>query len=234
MSNDRTHNWVTYGTFDLPFGPGRAFGSGTSGALAKIIGDWQLGWITTIQSGAPMSMTANCGMYGQCTPDEVGAGFDYDSAGVSWPAGAATGSFFSDRYTYVPDPQCAGVDPSIRSLCTLQAVVDSKTNQIVLQNPLPGTRGNMGINRFRNLTRWNVDMSASKSVRITEGTAFRLRADFTNIFNHPFASGTPGASGTRILFPTAPVMNINSSNALGLYDYKVGTRTFQLMARLDF
>jgi hypothetical protein len=105
----------------------------------------------------------------------------------------------------------------------------------VLQNPTPGKKGNMGIYRFRNLTRWNVDMSLSKSVMIRETMGFQLRADFTNIFNHPFASGTPGASGTRITFPTAPSMDINSSTkALGLYDYKVGGRTFQMMMRFNF
>jgi hypothetical protein len=235
MSTDRPHNWVTYGTYDLPFGPGKSFGASSSGALAHIIGNWQLGWITTVTSGSPMSISANCGLYGQCTPDEVGDGFDYDSAGVFWAPGAPTGSYFSERYTFTRDPMCNNVDESIRNLCTLQAVVDSKTGKIVLQNPLPGNRGNMGVNRFRNLTRWNIDMSASKSIMINETIAFRLRADFTNIFNHPFASGTLGGSGTRITYPTAPSMNINSSTeALGLYDYKVGGRTFQMMMRLDF
>jgi hypothetical protein len=234
LSTDRPHNWVTYGTYDLPFGPGKSFGASTSGAWAHIIGNWQIGWISNVTSGSPMSITANCGLYGQCTPDEVNSGFDYDSAGVSWPHGAPTGSYFSNRYTYTADPQCNNVDASIRNLCTLQAVVDSKTGQIVLQNPVPGKRGNMGINRFRNLTRWNIDMSASKSIMINETMAFRLRADFTNIFNHPFASGALSGSGTRITYPSAPTMNINGADALGLYDYKVGGRTFQMMLRFDF
>ncbi len=236
LSSDRPHNWVTYGNYDLPFGPGKSLGQSASGALAKIIGGWQIGWITTVQSGAPLNMSAQCGLYDfNCTPDEVNSGFDFDSAGVSWSHGASTGSFFSNRYTFTSDPQCSNVDPSIRSLCTLQAVVDSTNDQIVLQNPVPGKKGNMGIYRFRNLTRWNVDMSLSKAVMFNESMGVRLRADFTNIFNHPFASGAPGASGTRILYPTPPSMNINSSSlALGLYDYKVGTRTFQMMLRFDF
>ncbi len=234
LPTDRTHNWVTYGTFDLPFGPRRSFGQNLPGALVKILGDWQIGWITTVQSGAPLSITARCGLYAQCTPDVVNEGIDYESVGAYWPHGAPTGNFFAERYTFTRDPQCDEVDPSIRSLCTLQAVVDSKTGKIVLQNPRPGTKGTMGVYKFRNLTRWNVDMSLSKSVRITESKAFRLRADFTNVFNHPIPSGTPFNSGTRIVVPTAPSMDINSSNALGLFNYKVGGRTFQLMARIDF
>jgi hypothetical protein len=77
-----------------------------------------------------------------------------------------------------------------------------------------------------------IDMSISKSVDITEGIRFQLRADFSNIFNHPMPSGVPGLSG-RTQFPTAPNMNINSGN-LGYYSDKAGNRTFQAMARIDF
>jgi hypothetical protein len=71
--------------------------------------------------------------------------------------------------------------------------------------------GNMGVYRFRNLARWNVDMSASKAVKITESKSVRLRADFTNIFNHPLLSGTPFNSGTRIVVPSAPSMDISGN-----------------------
>ncbi|MDM7997409.1 MAG: carboxypeptidase-like regulatory domain-containing protein [Acidobacteriota bacterium] len=246
LDSDRPHNWVTYGTFDLPFGPNRLVGTNTHGTLARIIGGWQAGWITTVQSGAPLTLTTGtaainttnpanfCGLYGYCTPDIVGDGFDTSSVGVSWPHGAQAGSLFSNRYTFTADPQCLNVDPSIRSLCTLQAVVDTKTGKIVLQNPLPGKMGNMGYNTFRNLVRWNVDLSLSKAVSIDESRSFRFRVDITNAFNHPFASGTLGASGTRIKFPTAPSMNINGSTPIGQYTYKVGGRTVQAMVRFDF
>lgn len=243
LDSDRPHNWVTYGTFDLPFGPNRLIGSDTRGALARIIGGWQAGWITTVQSGAPLNLTTGaagstsgnfCGLYGNCTPDIVGGGFDYGSVGVSWPNGAQTGSLFSNRYTFTSDPQCLGVDPSIRSLCTLQAVVDNTSGEIVLQNPMPGKMGNMGYNMFRNVVRWNVDMSLSKAVSVDESKSFQFRVDITNVFNHPFASGALGASGTRIKFPTAPSMNINGGTPIGQYTYKVGGRTIQAMLRFDF
>jgi hypothetical protein len=234
LSSDRPHNWVTYGTFDLPFGPSRLIGSDTHGALAKAIAGWQIGWITTVQSGAPLSLTANCGLYANCTPDIVNGGIDPSSIGVSWANGAASGSLFSNRYTFTKDPQCNNIASSLQSLCTLQAVVDSTNGNIVLQNPLPGKMGIMGYNTFRNLTRWDVDMSLSKSIAISETKSFRLRADITNVFNHPFASGAPGISGTRITYPTAPATSINGGTPIGQYTYKVGGRTLQAMARFDF
>jgi len=236
--SDRPHNWVTYGTFDLPFGPNRLLGKSTHGALAKAIGGWQVGWISTVQSGSPLTMSANCGLYANCTPEIVNGGIDPSSASVYWPGTDAKGSYFANRYTYTKDPQCTNssiVAQGLQSLCTLQAVIDSKTSNIVLQNPLPGARGSMGYNTFRNIMRWNVDMSLSKGVAISETKSFRLRADITNIFNHPMPSGALGFSGTRITFPTAPNMSINNAtDAIGLFNYKVGGRTLQAMARFEF
>ncbi len=79
-------------------------------------------------------------------------------------------------------------------------------------------------------------MSMSKSVALTESKRFQFRADFSNIFNHPMASGDYvfGATSGRVENPGPPVMAINSSSPLGYYDKKVGGRTFQAMVRFDF
>jgi hypothetical protein len=246
QATDRPHNWVTYGSYDLPFGPNRLVGSGTHGALARVIGGWQLGWITSVQSGGPLALTANCGLYGNCTPDVVNGGIDSNSIAASWPNGAGSGSLFADRYIFTgkpglpsKDPQCLNPSivaqdiPGYSNLCTLQAIVDSTNGKIVLQNPLPGKIGTLGYNSFRNEARWNLDMSMSKSVAITESKSFRLRVDISNICNHPVMSGTPTTTG-RISVPTSPSMNINGTNPIGQYTYKVGGRTIQAMARFDF
>jgi hypothetical protein len=245
LGSDRPHNWVTYGTYDLPFGPNGLIGRGTQGAAAKVIGGWQIGWITSVVSGAPLSLTTGaaainvtnlnnfCGLYGNCTPDAVNGGIDPESVGVSWPHGATSGSLFDDRYTFARDPQCSNIDPTLQPLCTLQAIKDSTNGNIVLQNPLPGKMGTVGYNTFRNQTRWNVDMSMSKSVAVDETKSFRLRVDISNIFNHPMVSGSPATAG-RLQVPTAPAMNINGAAPIGQYTYKVGGRTVQAMLRFDF
>jgi hypothetical protein len=235
QSSDRTHNWVTFGTYDLPFGPGQKFGKSSNGVLSRVIGGWQLGWITSVISGAPLAATANCGLYANCTPDAVNGGIDPKSASISWPNGARNGSLFSDRYAPTTDPQCAGVwNPG---LCTLTAMTDSKTSRIVLQNPAPGRMGSVTYNSFRDHGRWNVDMSITKSVAITETKRFQFRADIANIFNHPMASGVSTTSG-RVQNETPPIMSINPTNGvsynLGYYSEKVGGRTFQAMLRFDF
>jgi hypothetical protein len=122
----------------------------------------------------------------------------------------------------------------LQSFCTLQAIAETGNARVILQNPQPGTRGNFGQNRFYAPGRWNLDMALSKSVRVTETKRFQLRVDATNVFNHPTPSGTAGGTGTRIVFPTAPDVNINGTNPFGFFGTKVGTRTLQATLRFDF
>jgi hypothetical protein len=43
---------------ELPFGPGKTFGSGIRGAGAKIIGGWQINGIYTYRGGVPLALSA--------------------------------------------------------------------------------------------------------------------------------------------------------------------------------
>ncbi len=56
-------------------------------------------------------------------------------------ANATSGNYFAPgAFKTVADPQCAAVTTAqnLSSFCTLNAVMDTRVNQIVLQNPLPG------------------------------------------------------------------------------------------------
>jgi len=53
---DRTHRIAITALYDLPFGPGRRFGSETRGFVAHLIGGWQFNVIGEIQSGTPTEM----------------------------------------------------------------------------------------------------------------------------------------------------------------------------------
>jgi hypothetical protein len=232
--SDRRHNWVTYGNFALPIGPGKMLLKNSTGVLARVAEGWQASWITTVQSGAALNITGINGLYGIGVPDLVG-NFDFSSVGTYWPDGARAGNFFGGRYVAGVDPQCANVWAGGQGLCNagLQGVYDSTNGELVFQNPEPGTRGNFGYNRITGPMRWNVDMALSKLVQITETKSIRLRVDMSNILNHPLASGTLGSSGTRIVFPTAPTTGMNGG-VFGSMPYKVGGRTFQVMMRFDF
>ena len=45
--------------YELPFGKGKAFGGNMSGAANALVGGWQISGITTVESGAPFTVTAN-------------------------------------------------------------------------------------------------------------------------------------------------------------------------------
>jgi hypothetical protein len=61
-SNDRSRRLVISGTYQLPFGRGRAFGKSWSRPVDALIGGWQVNGIYSYQTGFPISVTAanNC------------------------------------------------------------------------------------------------------------------------------------------------------------------------------
>jgi hypothetical protein len=233
LSGNRSHVFVTYGTFDLPFGPGRTLFANSHGVLARLIEQWQGSWILNLRSGTPLGVSAANMLYGNGVPDLVGQ-FDTHSVGTIWKNGADSGNYFGNRYHTVKDPQCSAIESSLQSACTLQAIADSSGN-IIFQNPQPGMRGNFGRNRFDGPGEWSLDMAMSKAVRIAEGKSFQLRLDANNILNHPVPSYQSFGSGMRIIVAQAPIVSINdSANPFGYLDNKVGTRTFQITARVNF
>ncbi|MGH9311002.1 MAG: TonB-dependent receptor domain-containing protein, partial [Vicinamibacterales bacterium] len=68
-SYDIAHRFVVSYLYELPFGRNRRFASGTHPVVNAIIGGWQLNGITTLQSGTPLSITANntAGIFGART-----------------------------------------------------------------------------------------------------------------------------------------------------------------------
>jgi Carboxypeptidase regulatory-like domain len=52
---DVTQKFAFNGSYDLPFGQGRALGGGASGVANKILGGWKLNGIITVQTGMPFT-----------------------------------------------------------------------------------------------------------------------------------------------------------------------------------
>ena len=143
-----------------------------------------------------------------------------ESAGkVQWDNGALAGNYFGNAYTKVTDPQCGKIAASLQAICTLTAIANSSGN-IVLPNPSPGTRGNLGQNSIEYPGQWSLNTSMSKSFKLREKLNLRFRADATNILNHPT--------------PANPDLNINSSVTFGNIATKTGNRILQAMMRVEF
>jgi hypothetical protein len=219
QTGDRRHDFRTNGTFELPIGPGQLLFRNSSGVWARIIEGWKMSWIVNVASGAPGNIVAQNNLYANGVPDRVGD-FDPANGDVQWANGADNGNYFGGAYKKVADPQCGRVAASLSSFCTLRAIADS-SNVIVLQNPLPGTRGNLGQNVIEMPGTWTFDSGLAKSFKIGESRRLHVRMDATNIFNHPQ--------------PANPTLDINSQTIeFGNINNKTGNRAFQAQMRLEF
>src|SRR5438876_8853358 len=234
----RAHDFRSYGTFELPFGPGRWLGANSSGWLGRLIERWDVGAIVNLTSGAPLYVIGGQTIYGLTTllggetasrinaqtmtgigtPDIVGA-FPRDGK-VVWPLhkGDAFGNLFSQQSQRVPDPACASVASSLASFCTLNALADAN-GKIVLRNAAPGQLGSLGLNPLTGPGMWSFNANILKTIKIAESKTLTLRVDARNIFNHP----TPGD----------PNLNINSLT-FGEINYKTGSRKLQGQIHFQF
>ena len=94
------------------------------------------------------------------------------------------------------------------------------SGNVVLRNPLPGTRGNLGQNVIELPGSWTLDASMSKGFKISETKRLQIRMDALNVFNHPE--------------PSAPTLDINGDVQFGNIATKTGQRQFQLQMRFQF
>lgn len=226
--NHVTHDFRSYGTFELPIGPGRLLFRSSSGVFARIIEGWQTSFIVNLSTGQPMDISSTylsgattnpTGLYGTSVPDVVGP---FSSKGFGKvQSGGDAGSFFGSTFGRVSDPQCAVVAGDLQRYCTIQAITDAKSGEVLLQNPKPGTRGSLGHATMELPGQWKFDAAMSKMVRIGETKSIQVRMDATNIFNHPA--------------PNDPVLNINGTNPFGYIQEKGDQiRQFKGSVRLNF
>jgi hypothetical protein len=215
--NHVTHDFRSFGTFELPIGPNKLLLTNSTGILARVVEGWQTSFIVNLSTGTPSSISAENMLYGNGVADMVRP-LDLNGS-VEW--NGQFGSYFGNGYVKVDDPQCGTIAASLQNLCTLQAVADAQTGEILLQNPRPGNRGNVGRQTIELPGRWSFDAAMSKSLRVSESKSVQIRLDATNILNHPGVG--------------APSLNINSANDFGSIQNKGnGRREFRGQLRLQF
>ncbi|HLH31046.1 MAG TPA: hypothetical protein VKY31_07570, partial [Terriglobia bacterium] len=226
LSVDRTHVIASNATYDLPFGPNRLLFANAPGFVQRIVEGWQLSSIASWQSGAPLSFNATgFGLTGpgtlynsaQNTLDLVGA----------FPKGDVTKGnnvvqYFSNLKIQKVVPTFNADNSTLQGVYTNQVAVDPSGN-VIFQNPTPGRIGNMSLNsgQIRGPGMLSLNAAITKSVRISEGKTFTLRADAVNVLNKSQWSN--------------PNTNINGST-FGTITSVVGNvgRLVTLNARIDF
>jgi hypothetical protein len=214
QASHRTHDVRAFGTFELPFGPGRWLGGGANGILARLIEGWQFGTILNMSSGAPLNIPARNTISANGSPDITGV---FPRQGqVAWSG--VFGNYFGQQYQRVPDPACARVASNLRVWCTNTAIADASGN-IVLQNARPGQLCSLGLRPIYGPGSWGLDTNIQKRIRIAESKNLTLRVDARNLFNHPT--------------PANPNLDINAGT-FGEIATKTGNRTIAAQMRLEF
>ncbi|MBV8865381.1 MAG: carboxypeptidase regulatory-like domain-containing protein [Acidobacteriaceae bacterium] len=154
---DAPQRFVGSWNWDLPFGKGQPFLN--HGALAYIVGNWQLGGIATVQSGLPFTVyLASC----------------VNNATNCWPDRIASGKRANPTYSNWYDPSAFEAPcriPSVNGICPggLYAYRYGDSGRGILRIP--------GI--------FNFDLSAVKNIPIKERVTVQFRLDAFNALNHP-------------------------------------------------
>jgi hypothetical protein len=219
LSVDRTNIITSNATYDLPFGKDRTFFANTPGWLDRVIGGWQASSIATWTSGAPLNFTGTGGLYNSAnlfnTVNQVGA-----MPQGKVVKGAGFVSYWNNLTTAkAPLPNFGG-DTNLPNRFTNQILTDASGN-VIMQNANPGSLGTLAYNNttIKGPGQLLFSMAATKTVRITEGKTFTLRADAVNVLNKP-QWGNPNTS-------------INGTT-FGRITAAGGARTVTLNARIDF
>lgn len=157
---DLQHNLAVSYNYVLPFGRGRAFGSGIPKWADAAVGNWRIAGITTVHSGLPFTPTittdrANTGVGGQ-RPQVVGT-----------PA-------------VLKDPSC-WFYVSANTACA--ALLPNAANAFVLPAQYNYGSGGRNILRADNLVQF--DLTLMKRFNFTESKALEFRAEAFNLFNTP-------------------------------------------------
>ena len=153
---DRRHAITTLLTYDLPFGSGRPYSTG-SGVANKVIGGWNVSGVWSFATGLPLDVFNG----GSC--EEFGQGVVFGNCSAYFPANGAY--------------QSASVHNN-------NGVLTAYSNLPSFTPPDLTLNSRTGRGYLRGLSRWNVDFGVSKTTKITERVSTRFDCQMTNVFNH--------------------------------------------------
>jgi len=161
LSKDRTQIFNLSWAYDLPFGRGKAFLSGSSPFVNQLVGGWRVSGIQNYMSGEPVRVS---------TRATIPGGF-----GGIW-ANYVSGQPLKQR-------GCADVDPGISAQARY-------LNPAALTTPGPFTLGNTSLlSTVRNCNFYDESLEIEKEFRIHERYRVHIGTMMMNIFNRHILGG---------------------------------------------
>jgi hypothetical protein len=228
---DLRNVFKTYFTYDLPFGAGKAYRTGSS-VVNKVIGGWTIGSVIETQTGRNFKLAGGVNTYNYWDgPTPANAN--------GTPAGILN---------YVPNENDSGVTLNGITASQLQSKVgvyntgnpDFPVSVLPASLFGPGgaiqpssTPGQLGQTIFLKGPRlFNTDISIIKNIPITERFKFNISAEMLNAFNHPNFNFTDSYSGGTN--NPAQYLLVNSSPYAPGTVGQNGNRQIQFRMKLDF
>jgi hypothetical protein len=225
---DLRHVVHVNGTYDLPFGKGKAFANQSS-VLDRVVGGWTVGTIFTFQTGAPFLLLGGSNTFN-----------DYADGGVTL-TGVTASQLQSAIGTYrIPgSTNVAYINPKYLAVQSGPNTGGGANPAFISQNITPGTFGQrVWLHGPHNTFD---DVSITKHFAITERVRFSLQAEMLNAFNHPTFG--PGATngGTNFGFNTIGGFGV-SNGTLGTANAGLdssifpnsGARLIELRGNIEF
>jgi hypothetical protein len=207
---DYPNRFTMSAIYELPFGKGRQFLTGSNGIVSRVVGGWQVQGVYGYQSGAPLT-------WGNFI-------YNGDFKNISIPSDQQSLAQWINTNGFV----------ALRNGSTIINGANGQPILVAFNDPCkttfnattcPGTplANPTGFNRdgslqlANNLRTFplrfsylrvqptnNVDFSVLKNTQIKERFNMQFRAEFTNFFNHPWLSAASGASGSTSGVITTP------------------------------
>jgi len=229
------HSIRMNGTIELPIGPNKLLLANSSGWVARAVERWQTSFIFNGSTGSPADALASVNhLYGNSNYNIVSSQWKIPKGELRWDGpNNNSGTFYDNTYINTTDPQCSNASvvaqttdtmgTNLSASCTLNALAlrnsDGTAGELMLAYPMPGTKGNLGPRTLSYFGQWSLDVSASKTIRVSESKSFQIRIDTLNVMNHPI--------------PGTPNYTVGGTN-FGAVTTKTGSRTFQGQLRVSF
>jgi hypothetical protein len=179
---DQRHRFVANVVYDLPFGSGRRYLSGTWTPIRKALEGWTMGTIFTYQTSSPFYVTS-----GRSTFNSFNAGNNSAQLGSMTfeQFKSQLGVFRTPVGVFFINPTNLNIVTSTNATTGAVTLSSARLKEGIFVQPAPGTFGNFPMNSLFGPNFTQTDFSLSKRTYFSERGNVQFSMTVFNIFNHP-------------------------------------------------
>jgi hypothetical protein len=218
---DLTHSVKANIVYDLPFGQGRRFLSGAGPVMERIVGGWQVGFNTRIQSGQLVDV-GGVRLVGWTADDAqkaFGLRFDDDARQIfMWPEDVITNTIRAWSHSPTSATGYSGAAPEGRYFAPANG-----PDCIEVADDLGECPGTVRSLVLTGPTFYQSDLRVSKQTRIVGRVNVEFAAEALNVFNH--ANFVPDDTVNSSTLADYLVTGVTGTN---------GSRVIQLVSRINW